>query len=159
VLVFIVGLTPSAVFWVTSRGHHTRVAIVKLTVKTQTGLTIVSQPENAPDEFEKQHLSGLGINGQADVTNVFDLGPGSDAPSHTIIVLSEPLKQEVSLKEGRSNLMYLQHGETWLTSPTNGATTWRTIQMYPREGGCSVVAVLIRPDQRVGTQGPCWPPR
>ena len=145
----------TALFWITKRHHRTRVTVVKLIPQANSnGLQISWQPEIEPDEFEREQLQKLGLNGEAQVTNVYDLGPHQGSVAHTLVIMTHPLGREVRLSEGRSDLIYLQRDQSWQKFPPDASVSWRNVKMYQASSNCTVVLVWYRLDHQSGSGGP-----
>jgi hypothetical protein len=156
VVILTLGFSASSLFWFTKRRHPMRITVVKLVKLTTPELRITWQPESEPDEFEREQLQKLGLQGEAKVSSVYDLGPRQGNPWHTLIVLTQPLAGEVRLGEGNGDVVYIQRDSTWTRFPPDATLSWRKVEMYPIPSNCTAIMVWYRLDQQAGSGGPCW---
>jgi hypothetical protein len=156
VVILTLGFSTSSLFWITKRGHPTRITVVKLVKLATPELTITWQPESEPDEFEREQLQKLGLQGEAKVSSVYDLGPRPGNTWHTLIVLTQPLAGEVRLGEGNGDVVYVQRDSNWTRFPADASLSWRKVEMYPIPTNCTMIAVWYSLMQQAGSGGPCW---
>jgi hypothetical protein len=154
-IILAMGMTVPAMFSLTKRRSPMRITVVKHTPQGDTDLKVIWR-DSEPDEFEKGQLKMLGLHGEAEVSNVFNLGPTQANISHTLIVLTQPLAHEVHLAEARDNVVYIQQGSAWRKFPPDASVSWRKIELYQAGRNCTVVLVWYGLGHQAGSGGPCW---